>query len=144
MIVILFFRIISQLATSTQQLLTLLLGIWFRMVNHSEYNTMSSEAVAVSVASCLFHVRGRDVRYKERAVQLLQILIDDFSMVHMLGRENVRYFAEITRTRISRPAAPRRNVSSDSPLVKSTLQFEEMKHGKLLSIEFTQSSSVLI
>ena len=61
--------IIMSLAPATQQLLVLLFGTWFRIVNHAEFNTMSSEAVAKSVAGSLFHTCADDPQKIEKAVQ---------------------------------------------------------------------------
>ena len=91
-------RIIVSLPQATQQLMALLFGTWFRIVNHSEFNTMSSEAVAKSVAGSLFHTCSDDPRRVQRAVEVLQILIDDFGVSNMFGRRNIQYFAEMTRT----------------------------------------------
>ena len=78
----------------------MLFGTWFRIVNHSEYNTMSSEAVAKSVAGSLFHTCQDDPQKIDRAVQLLQILIDDFGVANMFGRTNIQFFADRTQTGI--------------------------------------------
>ena len=80
--------------------MALLFGTWFRIVNHSEYNTMSSEAVAKSVAGSLFHTCADNPHMIEKAVEVLQILIDDFGVANMFGRENIQYFADMTRTGI--------------------------------------------
>ena len=92
--------IISSIAPATQQLLALLFGTWFRIVNHSEYNTMSAEAVAKSIAGSMFHTCSDDVQKVEEAVQILRILIDDFGVANMFGRKNIQYFADVTRTGI--------------------------------------------
>ena len=81
-----------------QQLMALLFGTWFRIVAHSEFNTMSSEAVAKSVAGSLFHTCSDDPQKVQKAVEVLQILIDDFGVSNMFGRRNIQYFAEMTRT----------------------------------------------
>ena len=94
------FRIIVSLPPATQQLMALLFGTWFRIVNHSEFNTMSSEAVAKSVAGSLFHTCSDDPKKVQKAVEVLQILIDDFGVSNMFGRRNIQYFAEMTRTGI--------------------------------------------
>ena len=59
---------------------------------------MSSEAVAKSVAGSLFHTCSDDPKRVQRAVEVLQILIDDFGVSNMFGRRNIQYFAEMTRT----------------------------------------------
>ncbi len=61
---------------------------------------MSSEAVAKSVAGSLFHTCSDDPKKVEKAVEVLQILIDDFGVSNMFGRRNIQYFAEMTRTGI--------------------------------------------
>lgn len=92
--------IVTRLPLATQQLFALLLGTWFRVVNHSEYNTMSSDTVAKNIASSLFHSIAGDLDRVQRAVHLLQILIDDFSVPNMLGSRNVQYFADVSRARV--------------------------------------------
>ena len=62
---------------------------------------MSSEAVAKSVAGSLFHTCSDDPNKIEKAVRILQILIDDYGTANMFGRANLKYFAEVTRTGIS-------------------------------------------
>jgi len=91
-----FFEIITTLPPATQQLLALLFGTWFRIVNHAEFNNMSSEAVAKSVAGSVFHTCADDPRKVEEAVQVLQILIDDFGVANLFGRKNLQYFADMT------------------------------------------------
>lgn len=61
---------------------------------------MSSEAVAKSVAGSLFHTCADDPGRVQKAVEVLQILIDDFGVSNMFGRKNIQYFAEMTRTGI--------------------------------------------
>ena len=61
---------------------------------------MSSEAVAKSVAGSLFHTCATDLQKVNRAVQVLQILIDDFGVSNMFGSKNIQYFADMTRTGI--------------------------------------------
>ncbi len=61
---------------------------------------MSSEAVAKSVAGSLFHTCSDDPKKIQKAVEVLQILIDDFGVSNMFGRKNIQYFAEMTRTGI--------------------------------------------
>ena len=50
-----FVSIIASLPVATQRLVALLFGTWFRVVNHCEYNAMTSEALAKSVAGSIFH-----------------------------------------------------------------------------------------
>ena len=85
----------------SQHLISLLFGTWFRIVNQSEFNSMSSEAVAKSVAGSLFHTCRSDPKLVLKATHVLQILIDDFGVSAMFGAENIRYFAETTQTHIS-------------------------------------------
>ena len=61
---------------------------------------MSSEAVALSVSGSLFHTCADDPHKVELAVQVMQILIDDFGVANMFGRKNLQYFADMTRTGI--------------------------------------------
>lgn len=108
--------IITHLPLPTQRLLSLLLGTWFRIVSHSEYNAMSSDAVAKNVATSVFHGVGGDVERLQSAVQVLQILIDDFSVVGMLGAKNIQYFADVSRTRTSAEERRSGNSSASSTL----------------------------
>lgn len=62
---------------------------------------MSSESVAKSVAGSLFHTCADDPVKVDRAVHILQILIDDFAVGKMFGHRNLQYFTEITRTGIN-------------------------------------------
>lgn len=111
--------IITHLPLPTQRLLSLLLGTWFRIVSHSEYNAMSSDAVAKNVATSVFHGVGGDVERLQSAVQVLQILIDDFSVVGMLGAKNIQYFADVSRTRTSAEERRSGNPSASSTLCES-------------------------
>ena len=61
---------------------------------------MSAEAVAKSVAGSLFHTCADDPTKVEKAVHVLQIMIDDFGVANMFGRKNIQYFADKTRTGI--------------------------------------------
>ena len=65
--------VLSELPKACQHLLALLFGTWFRIVNHSEYNSMSSEAVAKSVAGSLFHTCSDDPKKVEKAVDVLKV-----------------------------------------------------------------------
>lgn len=114
--------IITHLPLPTQRLLSLLLGTWFRIVSHSEYNTMSSDAVAKNVATSVFHGVSGDVERLRSAVQVLQILIDDFSVVGMLGAKNIQYFADVSRTRTSAEERRSDNRSASSTLCESCMQ----------------------
>ena len=70
------------------------------MVQHSEFNGMSSEAVAKSVAGSLFRSVQNDRKKIDQAVHVLQIMIDDFAVGHMFGRDNIQYFSLQTGTGI--------------------------------------------
>lgn len=48
-------RVLARCSSPVRQLLALLFGIWFRMIYHTDVNTMSVEAVAKSVAGSIFH-----------------------------------------------------------------------------------------
>ena len=61
---------------------------------------MSSEAVAKSVAGSFFHTCAEDPSKIQRAVCVLEILIENFGVANMLGRKNIQYFADTTRTGI--------------------------------------------
>ena len=91
--------IITKLSQATQQLLSLLFGTWFRVVQHSEFNGMSSEAMAKSVAGSLFR-SYQDMKKIALAVHVVQMLIDDFAVGHMFGRDNIHYFSLQTGTAI--------------------------------------------
>jgi hypothetical protein len=93
--------IITSLRPVTQQLVALLFGMWFRIVNHAESNHMSSEAVAKSIAPSLFHTCAQKKELIEKASQVLQILIDDFGVANMFGRKNIQYFANVTQSGIN-------------------------------------------
>ena len=80
------FSIISGLPPATQKLLALLFGTWFRIVNHSEYNTMSSEAMAKSVAGSLFHTCNDDPHKVEKAVQVGAVIVYQTLPISLLKR----------------------------------------------------------
>ncbi|CAH1800114.1 unnamed protein product [Owenia fusiformis] len=92
--------IIEGLPTTVQYFLSLLFGTWFRVINHSEYNCMTAEALAKSVAGSVFHTCADDPQKVDRAVQVLQILIDNFGVANMFGKKNIQYFADMTQTGI--------------------------------------------
>lgn len=91
-------RFINSLSTGHQQLLSLLFGTWFRIVNHSDINSMSAEALSRSVAGSMFHTCAEDPEKVTKASQIMQILIDNFGVASMFGEQNINYFAETTRT----------------------------------------------
>ena len=88
----------SSLPLPTQHLLVLLFGTWFRTVNHVQYSTMSSEAIGKSVAGSMFHTCAAEPHLAERAAKVLKLMIDDFGVACLFGRNNLTYFAEITGT----------------------------------------------
>ncbi|XP_064618155.1 uncharacterized protein LOC135482216 [Liolophura sinensis] len=91
-------QFINSLSTGHQQLLSLLFGTWFRIVNHSDINSMSAEALSRSVAGSMFHTCAEDPEKVTKASQIMQILIDNFGVASMFGEQNINYFAETTRT----------------------------------------------
>lgn len=96
----LFCSIIASLPTATQRLVALLFGTWFRVVNHCEYNAMTSEALAKSVAGSVFHTCATEPAMVGNAVQLIRVIIDNFGQPAMLGHYNIQYFTEHTSTTI--------------------------------------------
>lgn len=91
--------IISGLAPAVQQLLALLFGTWFWVVNHSNCKSRSSESVAKSIAGSLFHTCSDDPGKVESAVRILEILINNFGGTDdMFGRENVEFFVGVMRS----------------------------------------------
>jgi hypothetical protein len=94
------FSIVASLPAATQHLVALLFGTWFRVVNHCEYNAMTSEAMAKSVAGSIFHTCATEPTMVNDAVRLIRIIIDNFGAAGVLGRPNVQYFTERTCTAI--------------------------------------------
>lgn len=92
--------IVTSLPAATQHLVALLFGTWFRVVNHCEYNAMTSEAMAKSVAGSIFHTCAAQPTMVNDAVRLIRIIIDNFGAAGVLGRPNVQYFTERTCTTI--------------------------------------------
>lgn len=91
--------IISGLAPAVQQLLALLFGTWFWVVNHSNCKSRSSESVAKSIAGSLFHTCSDDPGKVDSAVRILEILINNFGGTDdMFGRENVEFFVGVMRS----------------------------------------------
>lgn len=91
---------ITSLSIGHQQLVSLLFGTWFRIVNHSDVNSMSVEALARSVAGSMFLTCADDPEKVERAIRIMQLLIDNFGVASMFGRENIEYFTKTTLTGI--------------------------------------------
>lgn len=96
--IMLYYSIIASLAPAVQQLLALLFGTWFWVVNHSDCKSRSSESVAKSIAGSLFHTCSDDPEKVASAVGVLEILINNFGMDDMFGRENIKYFIEVMRS----------------------------------------------
>lgn len=92
--------ILTRLSQATQQLLALLFGTFFRVTNHAEFNTMSTEALAKSVAGSLFHTCAHSKEDVERASTLIRLLINDFGVPSLFGSRNISYFCHITNTYI--------------------------------------------
>ncbi|KAK7108664.1 hypothetical protein V1264_016354 [Littorina saxatilis] len=91
---------IESLPVAHQQLLALLFGTWFRIVTYAEINFMSVEALSRSVAGSMFHTCAEDPAKVEKASRILQLLIDNFGVAAMFGRQNIQFFAETTHTGI--------------------------------------------
>nr|XP_022292705.1 uncharacterized protein LOC111103605 isoform X2 [Crassostrea virginica]XP_022292813.1 uncharacterized protein LOC111103676 isoform X2 [Crassostrea virginica] len=91
---------LASLSRGHQQLVSLLFGIWFTMINNSHVNFMTTEALARSVAGSMFHSCATDPAMVEHASQVMQILIENFGVASMFGQENIEFFAETTRTSI--------------------------------------------
>ncbi|CAH8662994.1 unnamed protein product [Dicrocoelium dendriticum] len=85
-----------------QQLLSLLFGIWFRMIYHTEVNAMSVEAVAKSVAGSVFPNSTTSPEKVERASKVMEYLITGFASADLFSREMIEYFTTATKTSISR------------------------------------------
>ena len=90
----------SSLNTSHQQLISLLYGIWFTMINNCDVNFMTVEALSRSVAGSMFHTCATNPAMVEKASRIMQLLIENFGVASMFGQGNIEYFAEITRTEI--------------------------------------------
>lgn len=91
-------KYISSLKPSHQQLISLLYGIWFTMINNCDVNFMTVEALSRSVAGSMFHTCATNPAMVEKASRIMQLLIENFGVASMFGQENIEYFAEITRT----------------------------------------------
>jgi len=120
--------IIASLPIPTQRLVALLFGTWFRVVNHCEYNAMTSEALAKSVAGSVFHTCATEPTMVSNAVQLIRVIIDNFGQPAMLGHANIQYFTERTSTAIKVREKYKYRLSGRCPLVTvddaDTLQVE--------------------
>ncbi|PAA90492.1 hypothetical protein BOX15_Mlig013560g1 [Macrostomum lignano] len=94
--------VIASQPLAVQQLLALLFGIWFRMIYHTDVNSMSVEAVAKSVAGSMFHSCTDDPRKVERASKVMELLISGFASEDLFGSELIEYFTSTTGTSINR------------------------------------------
>jgi len=112
-----FRSIIASLPIATQRLVALLFGTWFRVVNHCEYNAMTSEALAKSVAGSIFHTCATEPAMVSTAVQLIRVIIDNFGQPAMLGHANIQYFTERTSTAIKVREKYKYRLSGRCPLV---------------------------
>jgi len=109
--------IIASLPIATQRLVALLFGTWFRVVNHCEYNAMTSEALAKSVAGSVFHTCAAEPAMVSNAVQLIRVIIDNFGQPAMLGHTNIQYFTERTSTAIKVREKYKYRLSGRCPVV---------------------------
>ncbi|XP_069125710.1 uncharacterized protein [Argopecten irradians] len=91
---------ITSLQQAHQQLVSLLFGIWFTMINNCDVNFMTTEALSRSVAGSVFHSCAADPGKVEKASRIMQLLIENFGVASMFGQENIEYFADTTRTGI--------------------------------------------
>ncbi|XP_052823671.1 uncharacterized protein LOC106870372 isoform X1 [Octopus bimaculoides] len=94
-------QFIQSLSVSHRQLVSLLFGIWFRIVNHSDINSMTVETLARSVAGSMFLTCADDPDKVELAIRIMQLLIDNFGVANMFGHENITYFTQTTLTGIN-------------------------------------------
>ncbi|OWF40173.1 uncharacterized protein LOC110464123 isoform X3 [Mizuhopecten yessoensis] len=91
---------ITSLQQAHQQLVSLLFGIWFTMINNCDINFMTTEALSRSVAGSVFHSCAADPGKVEKASRIMQLLIENFGVASMFGQQNIEYFADTTRTGI--------------------------------------------
>ncbi|KAK3097207.1 hypothetical protein FSP39_007494 [Pinctada imbricata] len=91
---------IISLSKGHQQLVSLLYGIWFTMINNSDKNFMTIEALSRSVAGSMFHSCAMSPEKVERASKIMHFLIENFGVASMFGQENIEFFAETTHTSI--------------------------------------------
>ncbi|GAB1598251.1 uncharacterized protein LOC115216434 isoform X2 [Argonauta hians] len=95
------YQFIQSLSVSHRQLVSLLFGIWFRIVNHSDVNSMTVETLARSVAGSMFLTCADDPDKVELAIRIMQLLIDNFGVANMFGHETITYFTQTTYTGIN-------------------------------------------
>lgn len=95
-----YFRFFTILFRGYQQLVFLLFGIWFTMINNSYVNFMTIEVLVRSVAGSMFYFCVIDFAMVEYVSQVMQILIENFGVVSMFGQENIEFFVETIRTSI--------------------------------------------
>lgn len=95
-----YFRFFTILFRGYQQLVFLLFGIWFTMINNSYVNFMTIEVLVRSVAGSMFYFCVTDFAMVEYVSQVMQILIENFGVVSMFGQENIEFFVETIRTSI--------------------------------------------
>lgn len=95
-------EVITSQPLAVQQLLALLFGIWFRMIYHTDVNSMSVEAVAKSVAGSMFHSCTDDPRKVERASKVMELLISGFASEDLFSADLIEYFTSTTGTTINR------------------------------------------
>lgn len=95
-----YFRFFTILFRGYQQLVFLLFGIWFIMINNSYVNFMTIEVLVRSVAGSMFYFCVTDFVMVEYVSQVMQILIENFGVVSMFGQENIEFFVETIRTSI--------------------------------------------
>lgn len=100
-----YFRFFTILFRGYQQLVFLLFGIWFTMINNSYVNFMTIEVLVRSVAGSMFYFCVTDFAMVEYVSQVMQILIENFGVVSMFGQENI----EFLRRRLERVFILRRS-----------------------------------
>ncbi|XP_067951307.1 uncharacterized protein [Watersipora subatra] len=88
--------VIRALSRSTQHFLSLLFGVWFRIVNHVEFHSMSAEAMAKSVTGSIFLNSTGDPRLVTDAAKVMEIMIEHFAISSLFGADNLQYFADVT------------------------------------------------
>jgi hypothetical protein len=119
---------------ATQRLAALLFGTWFRVVNHCEYNAMTSEAMSKSIAGSIFHTCAATPAMVNDAVRLIRIIIDDFGAASVLGRANVQYFTERTCTAIKVREKFKYQLSGSCPITSDDTEAGQAECGKPESV----------
>ncbi|KAF6034487.1 hypothetical protein EB796_007208 [Bugula neritina] len=89
-------RVVMSLPRSTQHFLALLFGVWFRVVNHIEFHSMSAEAMAKSVTGSIFQNCAGDPKRVTKAAKVMELMIDQFAITSIFGKANLQYFADVT------------------------------------------------